>query len=126
MKYTRYSLVYPAIVLLSAGAGLLFSPSQMLILLMATGTYETAFIQLAGMFMVVLSVFVIQAIRYQFRPMYVWAVFLRLFVGACLIWFYRQTSDPFFLIIFGILCVGISLTLAGLWCDRHFRLQQVH
>lgn len=121
MKYTRYSLVYPATVLFSVGTGLLFFPAQMLILLMATGTYETIFIRLAGMFMIVLSVFVVQTIRYQYRQMYVWTVFLRLFMGACLVWFHRQTSDPFFLVILGTLCVGITLTIASVWCDCYLK-----
>ncbi|MEM7759019.1 MAG: hypothetical protein AAF298_12955 [Cyanobacteria bacterium P01_A01_bin.40] len=65
--------------------------------------------------MMVLSGFVMQTIRHRFVPMYILTIWLRMFIGINLIWFYTQTSDLLFLIIFAILFVGISLTLLGLW-----------
>ena len=40
MKYTRYSLLYPAIVLLVAGCGFLIAPTPILDLLQASGSYR--------------------------------------------------------------------------------------
>lgn len=117
MKYTRYSLFYPAIVLFVAGSGFLLIPAITLSLLQASNIYDDVFIRLTGVFMMVLSGFVMQTIRYRFVPMYVLTIWLRMFIGANLIWFYTQTSDRLFLIIFLILAVGISLTLFGFWED---------
>ena len=122
MKYTRYSLFYPASVLFVAGSGFLFAPTLTLDLLRASGSYSEVFVRLTGVFLLVVSGFVIQTIRHQFVPMYIWTIFLRLFIGANLIWFYSQTSDRLFLVIFAILAIGIGLTILGLWLDRKIHL----
>ena len=103
--------------MLIAVSGFLLAPTRILGLLQASGSYSEVFVRLTGVFMVVLSGFVIQTIRYRFVPIYIWTLWLRMFIGARLIWFYSQTSDRLFLTIFFILAIDISLTLLGLWRD---------
>ncbi|MEM7759018.1 MAG: hypothetical protein AAF298_12950 [Cyanobacteria bacterium P01_A01_bin.40] len=51
MKYIRYGLFYPAIILFFAGSELLLIPAIALSLLQASGIYDDAFVRLTGGFL---------------------------------------------------------------------------
>ena len=119
--WTRLSLLYPAIVLFAAGSGLLLKQDVIFTLMLSNGNYSPTVVQMAGMFMMVLSAFVWQTLRCGWAEMYLWTIWLRLFMAGCFVWFFQQTGDPFFLCILIVLTVGISLTLLGIRADRDTR-----
>lgn len=116
--FTRLSLIYPASVLFLAGIGLFAAPHRVLPLLGSPLGFDLLGFQLAGMFMVVLSIFVAQTVRHAWSAMYVWTVYLRLGMATCFAWLFIRTEDPVFIVLIGILSVGIALTLVGIAIDR--------
>ena len=114
----RLSLTYPATVLAVAGLGLLFFPQYMLQLLGSTEQYPMVILEFAGMFMCVLAVFVSKTILEQLTALYNWTIYLRLFMGICLVAFYQQSQNLLFLYVLIILLVGLILSAIGLIMDQ--------
>lgn len=115
---TRYSLFYLATYLMLTGVGLMFAPLWTLQLLLSNGHYDTVFVQFLGAFMIAVSVLVIQMIRFRLNVLYPTTVFIRLFFIASITWFYAATRDPLFLVILGVVGLGVILTTSGLILDR--------
>ncbi|MEM6724791.1 MAG: hypothetical protein AAF598_12180, partial [Bacteroidota bacterium] len=106
-------------VLAAAGTGLFLFPQFMLRALQSNEDYPSVIVQFAGMFMMVLSIFVFKVIQESLVSHYQLTIYLRLFMSACLIWFYVQTINPLFLIVLGILVVGLLLSIIGdIWDQK--------
>ncbi len=118
--WARLSLIYPTSVLFGAGMGLLFAQDLVFQLMHSSGSYSPTMVQMTGMFMVVLSAFVGQTLRHGWSEMVVWTLGLHLFMAVCLIGFFLETQDPFFVFILLILLVGIVLTVLGLIIDHSY------
>jgi len=115
---TRYSLFYLATYLFLTGTGLLAAPEWTLRLLLSNTHYDTVFVRFVGSFMIGLSVVVIQIIRHRVEVLYPTTVVVRLFFLACITWFYASTRDPVFLVMLGVVGLGVLLTTTGLILER--------
>jgi uncharacterized protein YjeT (DUF2065 family) len=107
---TRLSLFYLAGYLLPTGALLVVAPDVAFKLLFATGSYGDAIPRMAGGLLLALGVIVVQVIRHRVEALYPTTVAIRLMLLAILGWLYARTSDPFFLIVMGVVGFGVLLT----------------
>ena len=118
MHRTRLSLYYLAGYLLPTGLLLVAAPDVAFKLLMATGQYGDAIPRLAGSVLLALGIIVVQIIRHRVEVMYSTTVAVRFVILAVLGWLYVRTSDPFFLIVTGVVGLGVLLTGGSLLMAR--------
>jgi thiol:disulfide interchange protein len=107
---TRLSLYYLAGYLTFAGLALLLVPTYALKLLLSNGDYGEVFPRLAGMLLVGLAILVTQIIRHRVEVLYPTTLLVRLFFLVVFAYLYLSSSDPFFLVVFVIVAVGVILT----------------
>jgi hypothetical protein len=107
---TRLSLYYLAGYLTFAGLALLLVPTFALKLLLSNGDYGEVFPRLAGMLLVGLAILVTQIIRHRVEVLYPTTLVVRLFFLVVFAYLYLSSSDPFFLVVFVIVAVGVILT----------------
>ncbi len=117
-RWMRLSLIYPCIVLLTSGIGLLLAPHVILNLFQSSRVYDPVILRFSGMFMCVLSVFVAGTVAYRVRTFYNWTLYLRFFMAICLLNFYQSSQNPLFLYVLGVLITGLILSFAGIAADR--------
>lgn len=118
MNRTRQSLFYLATYLTGAGLALLVVSSFALKLLFSNGTYGEVFPRLAGMLLLGLAALVIQIIRHRVEVLYPTTLVVRVFFLVTFIYLYAISSDPFFLVVFAIVAVGVVLTGASYLRER--------
>jgi thiol:disulfide interchange protein len=107
---TRLSLYYLAGYLTFAGLALLLVPSFALKLLLSNGDYGETFPRLAGMLLIGLAILVTQIIRHRIEVLYPTTLVVRLFFLVVFAYLFLSSSDPFFLVVFGIVLLGVILT----------------
>ena len=110
MHRTRLSLYYLAAYLAFAGLALLLVPTFALQLLFSNGDYGEVFPRLAGMLLLGLAILVTQIIRHRIEVLYPTTLVVRLFFLVVLAYLYLSSSDPFFLVVFGIVVLGVIFT----------------
>jgi hypothetical protein len=110
MHRTRLSLYYLAAYLTFAGLALLFVPTFALQLLFSNGSYGETFPRLAGMLLLGLAILISQIIRYRLEVLYPITLVVRLFFLVVLASLFAMSGDPFFLVVFGIVALGVLLT----------------
>ncbi|MDP9271728.1 MAG: hypothetical protein M3P14_12300 [Chloroflexota bacterium] len=110
MTRTRLSLFYLATYLTVAGLALLIVPGFALKLLFSNGEYGDVFPRLAGMLLLGLAALVTQIIRHRLEVLYPTTLVVRIFFLAVLAYLYVLSSDPFFVVILGIVALGVLLT----------------
>ena len=110
MNRTRLSLYYLAGYLTFAGLALLLVPSFALKLLLSNGDYGETFPRLAGMLLIGLAILVTQIIRHRIEVLYPTTLVVRLFFLVVFAYLFLSSSDPFFLVVFGIVLLGVVLT----------------
>jgi hypothetical protein len=110
MNRTRLSLFYLAGYLTFAGLALLLVPTFALKLLLSNGDYGEVFPRLAGMLLLGLAILVTQIIRHRIEVLYPTTLIVRLFFLVVLAYLFLSSSDPFFLVIFGIVLLGVVFT----------------
>ncbi|MFA6312457.1 MAG: hypothetical protein WCV99_09305 [Sterolibacterium sp.] len=115
---TRLGLYYLVTYLFVTGVGLLFAPQLSLGLLMSNGHYDNTFVQFTGTFMIGLGMLVAQMVRYRVEVLYPTTLFVRAFFIAVIVVLYRQTNDPAFLLVLGVVAFGVALTTTALLLDR--------
>jgi hypothetical protein len=115
---SRDSLYYPATYLSLTGMSLVIAPSWTLGILFSNGQYDGVFVRFVGMCMVALSVLVIQIIRYRLEVLHRTLVFIRVLFIASITWFYFSTWDPVFLVIIGVVGLGVLATTTALILER--------
>jgi hypothetical protein len=107
---TRRSLFYLAGYLSLTGLALLFIPHIFLKLLFATQDYPGAFVQLSGVLMIGLSIVVMNIIRYGNRVLYRTTLMARIPMWIMILGIYFETKETFFIVVLGVLGLGIVLT----------------
>jgi hypothetical protein len=107
---TRLSLYYLAGYLTFAGLALLLVPSFALKLLLSNGDYGDVFPRVAGMLLVGLAIIISQIIRHRVEVLYPTTLVVRVFFLVVFAYLYLTSSDPFFLVVFGIVALGVILT----------------
>ena len=118
MKKTKLSFYYLFGYQSLTGIGLLLFPQQVLKLLFSTGQYDSTFVQLSGTFMIALSIIVFQLIRHEIEVFYPTTFVVRLFIISVITWFYFQTKDPFFIVLFVVVAIGIILTASTYFTEK--------
>jgi hypothetical protein len=107
---TRLSLFYLASYLTVAGLALLLVPTFALQVLFSNGDYGDVIPRLAGMLLLGLAILVTQIIRHRIEALYPTTLVVRLFFLVVLAYLYLSSSDPFFLVVFGIVLLGVVFT----------------
>jgi hypothetical protein len=110
MKRTRLSLFYLAGYLWFAGLALLLVPTFALQLLFSNGEYGDVLPRLAGMLLLGLAILITQIIRHRVEVLYPTTLVVRVFFLLVLGYLYLTSGDPFFLVVFGIVALGVVFT----------------
>jgi hypothetical protein len=110
MKRTRLSLFYLAGYLWFAGLALLLVPTLALQLLFSNGEYGDVLPRLAGMLLLGLAILITQIIRHRVEVLYPTTLVVRVFFLLVLGYLYLSSGDPFFLVVFGIVALGVVFT----------------
>jgi CHASE2 domain-containing sensor protein len=118
MERTRKSLYYLAGYLIAGGVALLLAPDPTLKFLLSNGTYGEVFPRLAGMFASGLGMSIAGVIRARAEAQYTGTLLVRTYFVVCLVSFYWMTRDPLFLLVLGVVLVGVALTLTCYLLDR--------
>ncbi len=118
MTKTRFSLLYVVFYLSTTGLALLVAPMDALELLGATGRYEPVMTRGVGTFMFALSIIVLQIVRHRVDVLYRTTLGVRAFFLAAFATFYAQTRDPLFLVILGVVGLGMLFTSVAYLADR--------
>lgn len=119
MRKTRMSLYYLAGYLWVGGIGFLFAPIFSANLLLSNIEYPAVILQAIGMFMVGVGMIVVQIIRLSIAVLYPTTLIVRIFFCACLLFFYFTTQNPLFIVLFGIVVLGLLLTGTIYLSERH-------
>jgi hypothetical protein len=110
VNWTRLSLFYVATYLPIAGLALLFAPNFAMKLLLSNRTYDDIFPRLAGALLLALGTLVIQIVRYRLEVLYAWTVIIRIGLLVVLAALAVLSEDPFFVVIFVVVAIGVALT----------------
>jgi hypothetical protein len=110
MKRTRLSLFYLAGYLWFAGLALFLVPTLALKLLFSNGEYGDVLPRLAGMLLLGLAILITQIIRHRVEVLYPTTLVVRVFFLLVLGYLYLTSGDPFFLVVFGIVALGVVFT----------------
>jgi hypothetical protein len=110
MHRTRLSLFYLAGYLTFAGLALLLVPRFALQLLLSNGDYGEVLPRLAGMLLLGLAILITQIIRHRIEVLYPTTLVVRIFFLVVLAYLFLSSSDPFFLVVFGIVLLGVVFT----------------
>jgi uncharacterized protein YjeT (DUF2065 family) len=117
MPRTRISLIYVVTYLLGAGIFLLIAPRLALKLLFSTADYGEIMPRLNGLLLVGLGMFVLQIVRHRVVALYATALAVRGVFCAGFIALYLLSRDPFFLVLLGVVGVGMLMTSASYILD---------
>ena len=119
MNKTRLSLYYLFSYLILAGLALLAAPDFALKLLFATGNYGDVLPRLAGMTLLALGIFVLQAVRHRLEVLYTTALAVRgIVMLPVLLGLYLYSRDPLFISLLVVVGLGVVLTGVSYWLDR--------
>jgi len=118
MHRTHRSLYYLVSYLTVAGLALFLVPGFALKLLLSNGDYGDVFPRLAGMVLIGLAILVFQIIRLRVEVMYTTTLIVRGFFLVGFVFLFAISGDPFFLVVFGIVALGVTLTGYSYLRDR--------
>lgn len=110
MRRTRLSLYYLVSYLTVAGLALFLVPGFALPLLLSNGNYGDVFPRLAGMVLIGLAILVGQIVRLRIEALYPTTLTIRVFFLLGFSFLFAISGDPFFLVVFGIVAIGVVLT----------------
>jgi hypothetical protein len=110
MTRTRLSLYYVVAYLTVAGLALLLTPNFALTLLLSNGNYGDIFPRFAGMTLLGIDILVFQIVRLRLEQLYPTTLFVRVFFLVVLAALFVLSGDPFFLVVFAIVGVGVLIT----------------
>lgn len=112
MSRTRLSLWYVVAYLTVAGLALLLVPNFALTLLLSNNAaaYGDIFPRFVGMTLIGLDVLVFQIVRLSVEQLYSTTLIVRIFFLVVLALLFVLSRDPFFLVVFAIVVVGVAFT----------------
>ncbi len=103
----RITLSYLAGYLLIGGLGFAFFPELTFRLFLSNGAYGTVMPRVVGMFMIALSGMIALFVYHRDYKYYPYSVFIRTFIVLFLFWLFSGTGDPLFLVLIGIVLLGL-------------------
>jgi len=112
MNLTRLSLYYVVAYLAVAGLSLLLLPNFALTLLLSNNAaaYGDVFPRFVGMTLIGLDILVFQIVRLRLEQLYATTLAVRIFFIVVLVGLFALSSDPFFLVVVGIIALGVAMT----------------
>lgn len=112
MSRTRLSLWYVVAYLAVAGLSLLLVPNFALNLLLSNNAaaYGDVMPRFVGMTLIGIDILVFQIVRLRIEQLYSTTLMVRIFFLVVLALLFVISKDPFFLVVFGIVVVGVALT----------------
>jgi hypothetical protein len=110
MKKTRRSLFYLAGYLFPTGFCLLLAPQWFMKLLFANHEYSDAFPEFSGSLLIGLGIVVATVIRHGNPILYRMTLLVRIPIWLCVLGIYLQTKETFFLVVLGVVGLGILVT----------------
>jgi hypothetical protein len=110
MRRTNLSLIYVAAYLLVSGIFLVLAPGLALQLLLSTGDYGEIFPRLGGLLLLGLGILVAQIVRYRITALYPTTLAVRVVFCLGFVVFYFQSRDPLFLVLLGVVGIGVVAT----------------
>ncbi|MEO6350368.1 MAG: hypothetical protein ABIP53_06930 [Candidatus Limnocylindrales bacterium] len=110
MSRTRLSLYYVVAYLAVAGLSLLLVPNFALSLLLSNGSYGDVMPRFVGMTLIGLDILVFQIVRLEIKQLYPTTLVVRIFFLVVLAALFVLSGDPFFLVVFAIVGLGVALT----------------
>ncbi|MDH3710330.1 MAG: hypothetical protein OER04_10605 [Cyclobacteriaceae bacterium] len=111
-RNTKISLGYVAGYLIMGGLLFLWVPQTALKIFQSSGQYDDIMIRVVGLMMLGLAIVVIQVIRLNLiQEFYPTTLMLRMFLTAGMIGLYFYSGDIMFLIISGIIVLGMIMTV---------------
>ena len=120
MDRTRLSLYYVVAYLTVAGLSLLLLPNFALTLLLSNNAaaYGDVMPRFVGMTLIGLDILVFQIVRFRLEQLYPTTLMVRIFFLAVLAALAALSRDPFFLVVFAIVAVGVAFTGYNYWRER--------
>ena len=118
MHRTHRSLYYLVSYLTVAGLALFLVPGFALKLLLSNGDYGDVFPRLAGMGLLGLAILVAQIIRLRLEILYTTTLAIRGYFLASLVFLFVLSGDPFFMVVFAIVALGVVFTGYSYLADR--------
>jgi hypothetical protein len=118
MRRTNLSLIYVATYLLASGVFLLLVPRLALHLLFSTGDYGDILPRLAGLLLLGLGILVVQIVRYRLSALYTTTLAVRVVFCIGFVVLYVMSRDPLFLVLIGVVGVGVVATSVSYVLDR--------
>ena len=118
MKRTHLSLYYLFTYLILAGLALITAPQFALKLLFSNGSYGDVMPRLLGVVLLALGIVIFQIVRLQAEALYSTTLIVRSIILVCLFGLYLYARDPFFLVLIGVVGLGVVLTGTSYWLDR--------
>jgi len=103
----KITLTYLYSYLLGGGIGFAFAPRLTLEIFMSNGDYGDTMPRMVGMFMLALGFLIFQFVRKQDYTYYLATIIVRAFIVFFLGYLYFSTRDPLFLIVNGIVLIGL-------------------
>jgi hypothetical protein len=110
MRRTRLSLYYLAGYLIPTGVALLFAPRETLALLFARYDYGDIFPRFVGLLLLGLGIVVAQLIRLRVEALYPTTILVRVLFCLGFTALYLRSGDRLFLVILGVVGLGLLLT----------------
>jgi RsiW-degrading membrane proteinase PrsW (M82 family) len=110
MKLTRLSLFYLISYLTIGGILLTAAPGFALKIFLSNGNYTWMILRLLGVFFISLAMVMAGIVYYKTEALYPVTVLVRLFIISSLLIFYYHTKDNMFLVLTGVVGLGIILT----------------
>ena len=126
MRWTRLSFFYLVGYLTLGGLGLLFAPMLALQLLGATGSYPAVLVRFMGSLLLALGILVAQIVRHRVEALYPTTLVVRIVLVATMVALYAASRDTLFLVLTGIVGLGMALTSTGFVVDRRAAGQPRH
>ncbi|MDH3606752.1 MAG: hypothetical protein OER12_07135 [Acidimicrobiia bacterium] len=119
MLSRRLTLTYVVTYLTVGGVGLLVFPRLARDLLLSNAEYEDVGFRLAGLMMVALAYLVWNIVRFEDWKYYSASIYLRAAIVAVLTVLFVDTEDPMFLVLVGIVLVGLVPSIyLHFWQDK--------
>ena len=118
MKRTHLSLYYLITYLVLAGLALIAAPQFALKLLLSNGSNGDVMPRLLGVVLLALGIIVLQIVRLKAEALYSTTLIVRSIILVCLLGLYFYARDPFFLVLVGVVGLGVALTGTSYLLDR--------
>ena len=119
MNLRKISLIYLSSYLGFGGLGFAIFPNVTLHLFYSNIAYDPVVVQFMGLFMCLLSFLIYNIYRFQDWKYYLVTIRARIPAVIFIFYLYYISNNPMFLIINGIVIIGLALTIIGYFKSKN-------